>query len=84
MGKLGAGEWTLRLEDGETIDATLDTVDVSKEHGFHAEGRNTDEEMLYELTTGIQPGGSILLRQRPLNEDEWEPVGDVVDATKQG
>ncbi|MCU4750665.1 hypothetical protein OB919_01500 [Halobacteria archaeon AArc-curdl1] len=40
--------------------------------------------MLYELTTGKRPGGPIRLRGRPLRADEWETVGEVVDATKHG
>ena len=51
MGKLGAGEWELHLEGGESVEAVLDTVDVSEERGFRAEGRNEEREMLYELTT---------------------------------
>jgi len=82
MSKLGAGEWTLRLDDGETVDVSLDEVDVSEERGFEAEGRNVDEGALYELTTGKQPGGPIRLRRRPL-EGDWETVGTVTDATKQ-
>jgi hypothetical protein len=39
--------------------------------------------MLYELTTGKQPGGPIRLRRRPLDSDDWEDAGDVVDAVKQ-
>ncbi len=54
MGKLGAGEWTLRLDDGETVAATLDEVEVSEERGFHAEGRDEERALLYELTTGTQ------------------------------
>lgn len=83
MGKLGAGQWELRLENDETIDAFLDDVEVSEERGFSAEGRNDEREMLYELTTGKQPGGPIRLRQRSIHSDEWEEVGEVVDAVKQ-
>lgn len=83
MGKLGAGQWELHLEDDERIDAFLDDVEVSEERGFSAEGRNEEREMLYELTTGKQPGGPILLRRRPIDGDEWEEVGEVVDAVKQ-
>ena len=82
MGKLGAGQWELHLEDGETIDAFLDDVEVSEERGFSAEGRNEEREMLYELTTGPQPGGPIRLRRRPITGDEWEDVGEVADAIK--
>lgn len=84
MGKLGAGEWTLRLEDGDTVDVTLEEVGVSEERGFHAEGRDEEAAMLYELTTGKQPGGPIRLRRRPLTGEEWETVGEVADATKRG
>lgn len=84
MGKLGAGEWELRIEDEETLDATLDEVEVTEERGFHAEGRNEAREMLYELTTGKQPGGPIRLRRRPLDGDEWEEVGEVTEAVKHG
>lgn len=84
MGKLGAGEWTLRLDSGETIEADLDEVDVSETRGFHASGRNTEQETLYELTTGPQPGGPIQVRRRPLEADEWETVGELDEATKQG
>lgn len=83
MGKLGAGQWELRLESGETIEVFLDEVEVSEERGFSAEGRNEEREMLHELTTGTQPGGPIRLRRRPLRGDEWESVGDVTDAKKQ-
>jgi len=82
MGKLGAGQWELRLEDDETIDVFLDEVEVSEERGFSAEGRNEAREMLYELTTGTQPGGPIRLRRRPLDGEEWEDAGEVVDAVK--
>lgn len=84
MGKLGAGDWELRLDTGETIDAVLDEVDVGEERGFHAEGRSEEREMLYELTTGPQPGGPIRLRRRPLRGDEWEVVGELAGATKRG
>ncbi|MFA9517916.1 hypothetical protein ACERIT_11980 [Halopenitus sp. H-Gu1] len=84
MGKLGAGEWELRIEGGDTVDAVLDEVDVSEERGFHAEGRNEVREMLYELTTGKQPGGPIRLRRRPIDGEQWEEVGEVNDAVKQG
>lgn len=84
MGKFGAGQWELRLEDDETIDAFLDDVEVSEERGFSAEGRNEEREMLYELTTGKQPGGPIRLRRRPLKGEEWEEVGKVKDAIKRG
>lgn len=72
MGKLGAGQWELHLDD----------VEVSEERGFSAEGRNEEREMLYELTTGPQPGGPIRLRRRPITGDEWEDVGEVADAIK--
>jgi hypothetical protein len=39
MGKLGAGQWELHLEDGETIDAFLDDIDVTEERGFSAESK---------------------------------------------
>lgn len=84
MGKLGAGEWELQLDTGETLDATLEEVEVSEERGFHAEGRNEDRELLYELTTGPQPGGPIRLRRRSFTDDEWEEAGEVVEAVKQG
>lgn len=84
MGKQGAGEWRLVLESGDTVDVVLDEVEVGDERGFSAEGRSEEREMLYELTTGPQPGGSIQLRRRPLYGDEWEQVGTVTDATKLG
>lgn len=84
IGKLGAGEWELQIEDGGTVDVVLDEVDVSEERGFHAEGRNEERGMLYELTTGKQPGGPVRLRRRPLDSEDWEVVGDVAEAVKQG
>lgn len=84
MGKLGAGEWDLRLESGETVGAILSDVEVSEERGFHAEGRDEDAGVLYELTTGNQPGGPIQVRRRALDADEWEEAGSLADATKQG
>lgn len=84
MGKQGAGEWRLTLDSGETLDVVLDDVEVGEQRGFHAEGRNEEREMLYELTTGPQPGGSIQLRGRPLYEEEWEDIGVVTDARKLG
>lgn len=84
MGKQGAGEWELRLESGETLVATLDEVRVSETRGFHAEGRNEAREVLYELTTGPQPGGPIELRRRPFEADDWETAGAVAAATKVG
>lgn len=80
MGKIGAGEWELHIEDGETVRAFFDEVEVSEESGFHAEGRNEDQAMLYELTTGKQPGGPVRLRRRALDEAEWEEAGEVVEA----
>lgn len=82
LGKLGAGQWELHLENDVTIDAFLDDVEVSEERGFSAAGRNEERGMLYELTTGKQPGGPIRLRRRPIDSDEWEEVGEVVDAVK--
>ncbi|MFQ3318520.1 MAG: hypothetical protein ACI8UR_001921 [Natronomonas sp.] len=82
IGKMGGGPWELTLEGGETLEAYLDEVGVNEERGFHAEGRNDDEEFLVELTTGPQPGGPIRLEKRSLYEDEWEEVGPVVDAAK--
>jgi hypothetical protein len=41
IGKRGAGDWELRLDSGETVDATLDEVEVGEERGFHAEGRSS-------------------------------------------
>lgn len=84
MGKLGAGEWELHLETGDVVDASLDEVTVDEERGFHAEGRNEDRELLYELTTGKQPGGPIRLRRRPFDGEDWEVVGQVADAVKRG
>ena len=84
MGKLGAGEWTLRLDSGETIAAALDEVEVSESRGFHATGRDVEEDALYELTTGPQPGGPIRVRRRRPEADDWETVGDLEEATKQG
>jgi len=55
MGKLGAGEWTLQLEDGETIDATLDTVDVSEAHGFHAGGATRTRRCCTSSQRGYSP-----------------------------
>lgn len=83
MGKIGAGEWELRLEDGETVRAFFDKVEVSEESGFHAEGRNEDQAMLYELATGKRPGGPVRLHRRALDEEEWEEVGEVVEAVDQ-
>ncbi|AXG09789.1 hypothetical protein [Haloplanus rubicundus] len=84
MGEIGSGAWELRIEGGETIDAFFDEVEVSEERGFHAEGRNEERGMLYELTTGKQPGGPVRLRRRPLDSEEWEEAGAVVEAVKQG
>lgn len=84
MGKQGAGEWELRLESGGTIEATFDEVEVSETRGFHAEGRNETREVLYELTTGPQPGGPIELRRRSFDAEEWETAGEVAAATKLG
>lgn len=81
MGKLGAGQWRLETETGETIEVRLEDVEMGEERGFHAEGRNEEQEMLYELTTGPQPGGPIQLRRRPIT-GEWEDVGPLADATK--
>lgn len=52
---------------------------MSEESVFHAEGRNEDQAMLYELTTGKQPGGPVRLRRRALDE-EWEEAGEVVES----
>ncbi|MFB6102369.1 MAG: hypothetical protein ABEJ73_07355 [Haloplanus sp.] len=84
MGKQGAGEWELHLDNGDTVEAALDEVDVSEERGFHAEGRNETQGVLYELTTGPQPGGPIRLRRRPIDADDWETVGTLDDAIKRG
>lgn len=82
MGKLGSGEWRLKLDTGESLAVFLDEVEVSEVQGFFARGRNVDRELLVELTTGKQPGGPIRLRQRKLVDEEWDEVGEVVDATK--
>lgn len=82
MGKIGPGQWELRTEDGHTVDAVLDDVEVSEERGFRAEGRNEDRAMLYELTTGTQPGGPVRLRRRPLDGDEFTEVGALTEAIK--
>jgi len=87
MGKLGEGPWELTLEDGETVEVELDEVDVTERHGFEAAGRNEfddpeTEDRLVELSTGIQPGGAIHLKRRPLSADDWRMAGEVVDATK--
>lgn len=84
IGKQGAGEWELRLESGETVEATLDEVEVSETRGFQAEGRNEARQVRYELTTGPQPGGPIELRRRPYDAEDWVTAGEVVAATKLG
>lgn len=84
MGEIGSGEWELRVEGGETIDAFFDEVEVSEERGFHAEGHNDERGTLYELSTGKQPGGPVRLRRRALDAEEWEDVGEVVEAVKLG
>lgn len=38
--------------------------------------------MLYEHTTGPQPGGSIQLRRWPLYEEGWKDIGVGTDARK--
>lgn len=80
----GAGEWELQLDDGETIDAELTDVEITEESGFYAEGRNEPEARLFELTTGDHPGGPIRLRERSIDDEEWEDAGKVVDAAPQG
>lgn len=82
MAKLGAGPWELHLEGDETVEAFLDDIEVSEERGFSAEGRSEEGEVLYELTTGKQPGGPIRLRRRPFDGDEWEEAGEVVHAIR--
>lgn len=82
IGKMGEGEWELTLEGGETVEATLDDVEVDEDRGLEAEGRNEEEAFLVELTTGPQPGGPIRLRRRGLTDDEWEEVGELADANR--
>lgn len=78
--EVGDGPWELTLDDGETVTADLDEVEMT-ERGFHAEGR-TENDRLVELTTGIQPGGAIRLKRRPSQGDDWTVAGEVVEATK--
>jgi hypothetical protein len=82
IGKLGEGPWELTLEDGETVEAELDEVNVDENRGLEAEGRNEAEELRFRLTTGPQPGGDIHLERQSFYEDDWEDAGTVVDATK--
>ncbi|MFB6134020.1 MAG: hypothetical protein ABEJ55_03440 [Halanaeroarchaeum sp.] len=83
-GGQGAGEWQLTPESGETVTVSLDDVDGSEEREFSAAGPNDDRGMLYELSTGPQPGGDIRLRRRSLDGEEWDAVGSIADATKLG
>ncbi|MFB6303608.1 MAG: hypothetical protein ABEH47_00455 [Haloferacaceae archaeon] len=80
MRELGEGPWELTLEDGTTVEADLDVVEVT-ERGFHAEGHAEDGDLV-ELSTGMQPGGPVRLERRPSQAEDWETVGDVADATK--
>lgn len=82
MRERGPGRWELDL-DGESLEMTLETVEIT-DRGFHAEGRNERRGELYELTTGIQPGGEVQLRRRALDADEWESAGHVEDARQIG
>jgi hypothetical protein len=84
MAKLGAGRWRLEIEGSETVEVRLEDVDVGEDRGFHAEGRNEEQSMRYELTTGPQPGGPIQVRRRPLSREAWEELGALRDAAKLG
>lgn len=82
MEEIGTGPWELELDSGETIPVDLDEIEVTEERGFHAEGRNEERELEFELSTGVQPGGAIHLKQRSFYEDEWDERGEVVAADK--
>ncbi|MFC6989330.1 hypothetical protein ACFQJD_12560 [Haloplanus sp. GCM10025708] len=82
IAKRGPDEWVLRLEDDETLQLRIDEVDreALETRGFYAHGRDEEAGLEYELSTGQQPGGPVTLYRRAFGEEEWEEVGEVVDA----
>ncbi|MFB6197930.1 MAG: hypothetical protein ABEI52_06635 [Halobacteriaceae archaeon] len=77
IAKMGAGE------SGQSFDVVIESARMDDETGFHASGRDPDDEMKYELDTrGDETGGKVELRSREVGSENWETVGIVTFASE--